>query len=101
MLRITIRDVLWLTVVVGLGVGWYADRGRLGREIAQWNSACKQLMRVMKSDGWYFQGGIGGLTAEKGDQWMEFANVPVKPLLLPQTTPAPNPIGGLRVGDIE
>ena len=23
MLRFTIRDVLWLTVVVGLGVGWF------------------------------------------------------------------------------
>lgn len=29
MLRFTIRDVLWLTVVVGLGVGWHVERGRL------------------------------------------------------------------------
>jgi len=28
MFRFTIRDVLWLTVVVGLGVGWWADRWR-------------------------------------------------------------------------
>ena len=26
MIRFTIRDVLWLTVVVGLAVGWYVDR---------------------------------------------------------------------------
>jgi len=26
MFRFTIRDVLWLTVVVALGVGWWADR---------------------------------------------------------------------------
>ena len=25
MFRFTIRDVLWLTVVVGLGVGWWMD----------------------------------------------------------------------------
>ncbi len=58
-------------------------------------------MRVMKSDGWYIQGGIGGLTAEKGDQWVELVNVPVKPLLLLQTTPAPQQIDGVRPGDIE
>ena len=28
MFRFTIRDLLWLTVVVGLGVGWWLDRGR-------------------------------------------------------------------------
>jgi len=26
MLRFTIRDVLWLTLVVGLAVGWWVDR---------------------------------------------------------------------------
>jgi len=26
MFRFTIRDVLWLTVVVALGVGWWVDR---------------------------------------------------------------------------
>ena len=26
MFRFTIRDVLWLTVVVALGVGWWSDR---------------------------------------------------------------------------
>jgi len=26
MFRFTIRDVLWLTVVVALGVGWWLDR---------------------------------------------------------------------------
>jgi len=29
MLRFTIRDVLWLTLVVGLAVGWGLDRRRL------------------------------------------------------------------------
>jgi len=26
MFRFTIRDVLWLTVVVAMGAGWWADR---------------------------------------------------------------------------
>jgi len=29
MFRFTIRDLLWLMVVVGLGVGWTVDRERL------------------------------------------------------------------------
>jgi len=32
MFRFTIRDVLWLTVVVALGVGWWLDRSRLESE---------------------------------------------------------------------
>jgi hypothetical protein len=28
MFRFTIRDVLWLTVVVALGVGWFVERWR-------------------------------------------------------------------------
>ena len=36
MFRFTIRDVLWLTVVVAMGVGWWIehDRYRLVREVA-------------------------------------------------------------------
>jgi hypothetical protein len=33
MLRFTIRDVLWLTVVVAFGVGWWIDRGKLARKV--------------------------------------------------------------------
>jgi len=31
MFRFTIRDVLWLTVVVGMGVAWWGDRTALRR----------------------------------------------------------------------
>lgn len=27
--RFSIRDLLWLTLVVGLAVGWWVDRGRV------------------------------------------------------------------------
>ena len=33
-MRFTIRDLLWLTVVVGMGIGWWVDRTRQ-REMAQ------------------------------------------------------------------
>jgi len=32
MFRFTIRDVLWLTVVVAMGLGWYSDRLAVRRE---------------------------------------------------------------------
>ena len=35
MFRFTIRDVLWLTVVVGLGVGWLTEHVRIGRSPGQ------------------------------------------------------------------
>jgi len=34
MFRFTIRDVLWLTVVVGLGVSWWVDNKRIEKVIA-------------------------------------------------------------------
>ena len=33
MFRFTIRDVLWLTVVVAMGVGWWVDRVQLRNRI--------------------------------------------------------------------
>ncbi len=35
MFRFTIRDVLWLTVVVGLAVGWWMDRRGLEKRAAK------------------------------------------------------------------
>jgi hypothetical protein len=33
MFRFTIRDVLWLTVVVGLGVAWWADHIEAAKQL--------------------------------------------------------------------
>jgi hypothetical protein len=33
MFRFTIRDVLWLTVVVALGIGWWIDHRRMAAVI--------------------------------------------------------------------
>ncbi len=35
MFRFTIRDVLWLTVVVALAVGWGVERGRYDRLMSE------------------------------------------------------------------
>jgi hypothetical protein len=40
----TIRDVLWLTVVVGLGVGWWIDH----RSNASLRKAQRQLARLVE-----------------------------------------------------
>lgn len=33
MFQFTIRDLLWLTVVVALGVAWWVDRNRLAGDL--------------------------------------------------------------------
>ena len=35
MIRFTIRDVLWLMVVVGMGISWYSDRNALRQAVAK------------------------------------------------------------------
>ena len=35
MFRFTIRDVLWLMIVIGVAVGWWRDSFRLERERAR------------------------------------------------------------------
>jgi hypothetical protein len=32
----TIRDLLWLTLVVALGVGWWLDRSHVAAERTEW-----------------------------------------------------------------
>ena len=45
MLRFTIRDVLWLTLVVGLAVGWWLDRERLMARAERAEDAYELLQR--------------------------------------------------------
>ena len=39
MFRFTIRDALWLMVVVALGLGWWVDHKRLDRVANAWETA--------------------------------------------------------------
>ena len=49
MFRFTIRDVLWLTVVVGLTVGWWLDRSRIAKERDQVQLKVFQLVGEAKA----------------------------------------------------
>ena len=83
MLRFTIRDVLWLMVVVGMGVGWWLGRERLaakvsaletGKERAEllaryWDVQNQEVMRAIKESGqevvWRANGGTRLEKSEK------------------------------------
>jgi hypothetical protein len=46
--RFSIRDVLWLTVVVGMGIGWWVDHSRLMSAASQWRiESIKLAMRLI------------------------------------------------------
>ena len=45
MFRFTIRDVLWLTVLVAMGAGWWVDHRRAGAEVDRLYS---ELVRNIK-----------------------------------------------------
>jgi len=49
MFRFTIRDMLWLTVVVGLGVGWGVDRYVYRHSYQPYN-----LKYLLECEGWTF-----------------------------------------------
>jgi hypothetical protein len=52
MFRFTIRDLLWLMVVVGMGVGWWLDRAetiRLREDSKLWETRAMQLESTLKS----------------------------------------------------
>ena len=43
MFRFTIRDVLWLTVVVGLTLSWWIDNGRIEKAVGKLESDRRDL----------------------------------------------------------
>ena len=40
-MRFSTRDLLWVTLVVGLALGWWVDRGQLARRIASALEGCQ------------------------------------------------------------
>lgn len=54
-MRFTIRDVLWLTVLVGFGVSWWSDRIALRQsdlEKADAEAKVDFLLSVLRQDGY-------------------------------------------------
>jgi hypothetical protein len=46
-MRFSIRDLLWLTVVVALAVGWWLERGRLLQEVADLSALKKPTIQAV------------------------------------------------------
>jgi hypothetical protein len=59
MRHFSIRELLWLTLVVALALGWGIREGTLGTKVDRatqrankWRGATGALERVLKDDGW-------------------------------------------------
>jgi hypothetical protein len=48
-LRFTIRDLLWLTALVAMGVGWWIDHGRVERT-ERWAAGIQKKSELLESD---------------------------------------------------
>ena len=54
LLRFSVRDLLFLTLLVAMGLGWYLDRAELSRERAhatEWMARTRALASILKSEG--------------------------------------------------
>jgi hypothetical protein len=74
MFRFTIRDVLWLTVVAGLALGWWADRRYQDKknyrtEMFLWRFRAEALRRFIEV------GGTGTVASQKGSLGREEVHV--------------------------
>ena len=45
LMKFSIRDLLWLTVVVALAVGWWVDRSRLATEL-KYSEGAERVLNV-------------------------------------------------------
>jgi hypothetical protein len=74
-MRFSIRDLLWLTVVVALGVGWWADRRQLATKASaseQWEFRANLLAEMLRQDGgqvFWTDDTITGTGAKSGTAW--------------------------------
>ncbi len=58
-LHFSIRDLLWLTLVVAMGTGWFVQQRKshireqqLGAEVNRWTWAAAGMEMVLQEDGW-------------------------------------------------
>jgi hypothetical protein len=54
-MRFSIRDLLWATLVVAMGLGWWVDRQNVLAELDRakaWRMRAGALEEVLKDDGW-------------------------------------------------
>jgi hypothetical protein len=53
MTRFTLRDVFWLTLVVGMGVAWWMDRSVLPTRPKEYRAF--RMDEVLEREGWYIK----------------------------------------------
>ncbi len=58
-MKFSIRDLLLVTVIVALAVGWWVDRAsfhatieKLDSEMEQWKEAARHFASTLRRDGW-------------------------------------------------
>jgi hypothetical protein len=81
MFRFTIRDLLWLTVVVALVVGWWVERGRqdaLTDDRDTWKDRAKFLSEAISENGGSVEWDESSITASGPtpgkEQWLWVRN---------------------------
>ena len=92
MFRFTIRDVLWLTVVVALAVGWWLERRGLRtqlRAVELQEQKAQQELLLSKIDELEFQAARRYNEARDRPSW-DSSKAKSKELGAPQTKPLPN-----------
>jgi hypothetical protein len=59
MLKFSIRDLLWLTLVVAMGLGWWLREGQLSAQLhrktlqaEQWRGVAGGMQSALAIDGW-------------------------------------------------
>ncbi len=59
MFRFTIRELLWLTLVVAMALAWWSresymasDLSQMKQEASEWRQTAEALERVLKVDDW-------------------------------------------------
>jgi len=69
MFRMSIREVLLVTTLVAVAIGWYLDRSALSRRENGWRSRAEILASLMSEDGqsvtWQFDGSVSVAYPEK------------------------------------
>jgi len=66
MFRFTIRDVRWLTVVVGLSLAWWTTRNDL-KKASVWKNRAGALEEVLANDDWVVEWDEGVVRLHKKD----------------------------------
>jgi hypothetical protein len=67
-MRFSIRDLLWVTLVAAIGLGWWVREVHWRQVVEQapnWRTAAGALESVLKDEGWTAQWSPGKVVLEK------------------------------------